>query len=68
MNSGSRDFYRRFYDHVDLASYDPAWDEGTFRLRISAALQTIGSLPRTVLDFGCGTGAACHVLAAAGHL
>jgi 2-polyprenyl-3-methyl-5-hydroxy-6-metoxy-1,4-benzoquinol methylase len=41
--------------------------EATFGRRVAAALRAVGPPPRRVLDFGCGTGAATGVLAAAGH-
>jgi 2-polyprenyl-6-hydroxyphenyl methylase/3-demethylubiquinone-9 3-methyltransferase len=60
------EYYRDCYqDQLQGAPGPEA--EATFRRRVEAALRTVGTPPRRVLDFGCGTGAATRALAEAGH-
>jgi 2-polyprenyl-3-methyl-5-hydroxy-6-metoxy-1,4-benzoquinol methylase len=62
----SRAFYRDRYSEAEQGGRGPE-DEATFHLRVGAALRVIGSEPKRILDFGCGTGASTRILAEAGH-
>ena len=64
--SSIREYYRERY--AERGGGDPGLEsEPTFRRRVATALEAIGAAPRRVLDFGCNTGAASALLAAAGH-
>lgn len=61
-----KDYYRDRYAGSGIAG--PGMEvEPTFRRRVDAGLRALGSKPLRVLDFGCNTGAASALLAAAGH-
>jgi len=60
-------FYRDAYIELeDGHGYDPA-SEPTFNLRIGAALNIVGSVPKRILDFGCGAGDASKRFVESGH-
>ena len=64
--TSAREYYRNHYVDQERRAVGPE-EEATFELRMRAAQRAIGPVARQILDFGCGTGAAASVLAAAGH-
>jgi 2-polyprenyl-3-methyl-5-hydroxy-6-metoxy-1,4-benzoquinol methylase len=64
--SSIKEFYRNRYSR-EIPEGQGAEAEGTFSLRIEAAINAIGESPKRVLDFGCNMGAASKALAASGH-
>ncbi len=60
-------FYRDAYSDLERGhGCDPA-SEPTFDLRVAAALRILGSAPKRILDFGCGTGDAARHFSELGH-